>query len=34
VLKYSTLLNRAKLRNSIFSDKLYDLDEDEKAVDE
>lgn len=34
VLKYSTLLKRAKLRNSIFSDKLYDLDEDEKAIDE
>jgi len=28
VLKYSTLLNRAKIRNSIFTEKLFDDEED------
>ena len=33
VLKYSTLLRRAKIRNSIFSKRLYELDEEEKEDD-
>lgn len=28
VLKYSTLLNRAKIRNSIFTEKLFDDEKD------
>lgn len=33
VLKYSTLLKRAKIRNSIFSNHLYNFDEDENVFD-